>query len=73
MARVETAPIQVQKYLKGMNYPASKEDLINQAKKNRATEDVISMLEQIKSNKFNTPAEVSKALGGSGHFRIVHG
>lgn len=65
MARVKTAPIQVQKYLKGMNYPASKEELIKQAQKNSATDDVISMLEQIKTNKFNTPADVSKALGES--------
>lgn len=65
MARVKIAPIQVQKYLKGMNYPASKEELIKQAQKNQATDDVISMLGQIKTNKFNTPADVSKALGDS--------
>ncbi|HEX2969717.1 MAG TPA: DUF2795 domain-containing protein [Bacteroidales bacterium] len=65
MARVKTAPIQVQKYLKGMDYPAAKKDLIDKAKENKAPEEVITMLEQIKSNKFNDPAEVSKALGDS--------
>ncbi len=65
MARVKIAPIQVQKYLKGMDYPASKQDLLDQARKNKATNDVISMLEQIKSNKFNDPSDVSKALGES--------
>lgn len=65
MARVKIAPIQVQKYLKGMDYPASKEDLIKQARKNKATDDVVSMLEQIKANRFNTPADVSKGLADS--------
>lgn len=65
MAKVKSAPIQVQKYLKGMDYPASKEDLISHARKNKAPEEVISMLGQIKSSAFNDPAEVSKALGDS--------
>lgn len=65
MARVKTAPIQVQKFLKGMDYPASKEDLIKQAKKNKAGDDIIDLLENIKSDKFNSPADVSKSLGDS--------
>lgn len=65
MAKIKTAPIQVQKYLKGISYPATKEDLIDQARKNQATDDVISMLEQIKPGKLNDPADVSKALADS--------
>jgi hypothetical protein len=65
MAKVKTAPIQVQKFLKGMDYPASKNDLIEQAKRNKADESVISMLQGMKTNKFNSPADVSKALGDS--------
>lgn len=65
MARVKTAPIQVQKYLKGMDYPATREELIEHAKRNKADESVISMLENMKTKKFNSPAEVSKALGES--------
>jgi hypothetical protein len=62
MPRVTTAPIQVQKFLKGMEYPASKKDLIEQAKRNKADENVISMLEGMKATNFNSPADVSKAL-----------
>lgn len=65
MARVKTAPIQVQKFLKGMDYPASREDLIKQAKKNKAGNDIIGLLENIKTDKFNSPADVSKGLGDS--------
>lgn len=65
MAKVKTAPIQIQKYLKGMDYPATKEELIEHARNNEASDDIISMLENMKTRKFNTPAEVSKALGDS--------
>lgn len=65
MARVKIAPIQVQKYLKGIDYPVTKKDLIEHARKNNAGDDIISMLEGIKSNKFNDPADVSKALKDS--------
>lgn len=65
MAKVKTAPIQVQKYLKGMDYPASKEELIEHARQNDATDEVISMLEQMKTKKFTRPSDVSKALGES--------
>lgn len=63
MARVKTAPIMVQKFLKGMDYPATKEDLIKQAKKNKAGNDIIGLLENIKTDKFNSPADVSKGIG----------
>jgi hypothetical protein len=37
-------PIQMQKHLKGMDYPASKEDLIAHAKKNGADKNALSVL-----------------------------
>lgn len=65
MARTaNAAPIEVQKFLKGVDYPAKKKDLISKAKQNRADGEVISLLEGLKEDAFNSPAEVSKALGG---------
>lgn len=61
MAKVN--PIQLQKHLKGMNYPASKKALIEHAKKHGADENVNSVLEQIPDEEYETPAEVSKAVG----------
>jgi hypothetical protein len=62
MAKVN--PIQVQKDLKGVDYPVSKEDLIKHAKKQGADENVISTLEQLSDEEeFETPADVSKAIG----------
>lgn len=57
-------PIQIQKYLKGVDYPASKQDLIKNAKKNGADESVCASLEQLPDEDFQTPADVSQAFKG---------
>lgn len=56
-------PIQMQKHLKGLDYPASKEDLIAHAKKHGADENALSVLEQLPDEEYETPADVSKAIG----------
>lgn len=61
MAKVN--PIQLQKHLKGVDYPASKQDLIKHAKQQGADEDACSTLEQLPDEQFETPADVSKAVG----------
>lgn len=63
MERTKIAPIQVQKSLKGIHYPANKSDLVKQAKQNKADKDLISLLEGLKTENFKNPAEVSKAVG----------
>ena len=56
-------PIQIQKYLKGINYPASKSDLLENAEREGADQDVQSTLEQLPDQEYENPADVSKALG----------
>lgn len=56
-------PIQLQKYLKGMDYPANKQDLIDRAKQEGADENILSTLERLDDDEFETPADVSKAVG----------
>lgn len=56
-------PIQLQKYLKGMDYPARKADLIKRAEQNGADDQVRSTLEQLPDQQFNSAADVSKAIG----------
>lgn len=55
-------PIQLQKYLKGVDYPASKQDLIDRAQQEGADENILSTLEQLADEEFETPADVSKAV-----------
>lgn len=61
MAKVN--PIQLQKYLKGVDYPAKKQDLLDRAKQEGADENICSTLEQLSDETFETPADVSKAVG----------
>jgi hypothetical protein len=55
-------PIELQKALKGVNYPASKDDLIKAAESNGATDDVMSTLKGLGDDHFNTPADVTQAV-----------
>lgn len=61
MARIN--PIEVQKHLKGINYPVNKADLINHAKQHGADENLQSLLEELPEDNYETAADVSKAIG----------
>ncbi|HEX6506815.1 MAG TPA: DUF2795 domain-containing protein [Chloroflexota bacterium] len=54
--------IQLQKYLKGVDYPASKQDLLKHAQQNGADNNVRSTLEKLPDESFETPADVSQAV-----------
>ncbi len=56
-------PIQLQKHLKGVDYPASKADLLKKAEQEGADEDMRTALNDLPDQTFDTPAAVSKALG----------
>jgi len=58
-----TNPIQIQKYLKGVTYPASRDDLISQAEKQGADDEILELLARLDDQEHETPAEVSKAIG----------
>jgi len=55
-------PIQLQKFLKGVEYPASKRDLIAKAEELGADEPVRKALDALPDQQFQTPAEVSQAV-----------
>jgi hypothetical protein len=56
-------PVQVQKFLEGVDYPASKQDLIKVAQDHGAAENVLKMLQNLPDQTFETPADVSQAIG----------
>jgi hypothetical protein len=58
-------PIELQKALKGVSYPASKDDLVKTAESNGASEDITSALEGLGDDHFNTPADVTQAISFS--------
>lgn len=55
--------IELQKHLKGVNYPASKQDVIDKAKSNGADQELQTALENLSDEQFETPADVNKAIG----------
>ncbi|MEI2582761.1 DUF2795 domain-containing protein [Scytonema sp. PRP1] len=61
MAKVN--PIQLQKHLKGVDYPASKEQLIQHAQKQGADDTAISVLNELPDQEYESPTDVSEAVG----------
>ena len=61
MAKVN--PVQVEKFLKGLDYPASKADLIKYAQQHGADENVLAVLSRLPDKIYEGPVGVSKAIG----------
>lgn len=55
-------PDDAQQYLEGVEYPASKEDVISAAKNNDAPESLIEMLGNLPRPEFSSVEEVSDEL-----------
>ena len=58
-----TSPIQLQKFLGGIDYPTDKKTLVEHARKNGADDEVMQTLEELPSDRFNSPNDVSEAYG----------
>lgn len=56
-------PIQIQKYLSGLDYPVSKDDLVSNAKDQGAPDDVVEALQKMQGDSFEKPTDVSHAIG----------
>jgi hypothetical protein len=54
--------IKVQKFLRGIDYPATKEQLIEHARKNKADDDVIEALRELPEREYGGPNAVSSAV-----------
>lgn len=60
MAKIN--PIDLQKALKGADYPASKDDIVKTAEKNGASSDILDALRNVSTDSFNKPTDVTKAV-----------
>ncbi|AFZ25325.1 Protein of unknown function (DUF2795) [Cylindrospermum stagnale PCC 7417] len=60
----KTNPVEIQKHLKGVDYPADKQELIDHARKQGADREILSLLEQLpEDEEYESPTELNKALG----------
>lgn len=61
MAKVN--PIQLQKQLKGVSYPASKQDILNRAEENGNLADTIrEVLSALPDKQYDKPTDVTAAV-----------
>jgi hypothetical protein len=56
---------EVQKALKGVDYPADREDLVEQAQRNGARDDLVDTLRRTGGEPYEDPTAVMKAMSGS--------
>lgn len=63
-AKFKVSPIEVEKYLAGIDYPASRQDLIDQAEKNEAGGDVMETITNLPDQTYSSPIDVSRAMAG---------
>jgi hypothetical protein len=56
-------PVQLQKYLSGVDYPARPGDLMNRAREQGADQGVLDALRRIPDRQYDGPNAVSKAVG----------
>jgi hypothetical protein len=61
--RAHANPVQVEKFLRGINYPCSKQNLLSTAKKEGADQNVMNLLQKLPDKKYGSPVDVSEAIG----------
>jgi hypothetical protein len=56
------SPIDIQKALSGMDYPASKEQIVQHAESNGGDKEVVDALKGIEDREYEGPSGVSSAV-----------
>jgi hypothetical protein len=57
------SPSEVLHDLKGIDFPANRSDLVNQAQENNASEDVLNVLSRMPDRQYNNMADIMKGYG----------
>ena len=60
-SKVSAAQLQV--YLKGVDYPVNRQQLIEKAKFNNAPENVMSFINRMPERQYNYPTDVEEEFG----------
>ncbi len=58
-------PSNVMEHIKGIDFPASKNDLVERAREEQGpdTDDVVNALEKLPDRQYNSPADVMHEVG----------
>lgn len=52
----------IQEFLRGMDYPSTRDGILEKARRNNAPDDVMEMLHQLPDKEYNSAGDVSKAV-----------
>lgn len=61
--REKASPAAVETYLWGVNFPATKEDLIDCARENRAPGDVLHVLDKLDDKEYRSVVDITQEVG----------
>ena len=56
-------PIEIQKFLHGISFPVTKEEIIKVAQDNDAEQKVFEVLEKLPAKNYSSVAEITQELG----------
>ncbi len=59
---MDVDPIELQRYLKGAQYPATKDELLELADENDAPEEIVDAIRDVAEETFDGPDEVVEAI-----------
>ncbi len=59
----QASPAAVARYLRGIEFPTTKGNLIAHARQQQAPDDVLSMLDRFEEREYNSAAEIAKEVG----------
>jgi hypothetical protein len=57
------SPANITKHLKGIDFPAHLDDLVKQAKKNHADQEVIEEIKNLPDQEYHSVADIMKGYG----------
>ncbi|OUE10253.1 DUF2795 domain-containing protein [Clavibacter michiganensis] len=55
-------PIELQKHLSGLDYPASKDDIVKKAEDSGADSDTLDALKSIEDKEYDAPTAINSAV-----------
>ncbi len=59
----KASPAAVERYLRGIHFPAEKRELIQHAKENGAPDDVLRVLSRFEDKEYSGAVDVAKEVG----------
>jgi hypothetical protein len=59
-------PIELQKHLSGLDYPASKDAIVKKAEESGADSDALDALKKIEDKEYDAPTAINSAVSDAG-------